>query len=54
MRTKCDHERHECIGYAGEQAYACVVHATKGQYLLCKELSLLDEFGRILMSFKWT
>lgn len=51
ISTKRDYECYECVGSAGEQAYACVVHATKRQYRWFRELSLLDEFGRILMSF---
>lgn len=51
ISTKEDNESYECVGPAGGQAYACIVHSTKRDYLWITELSLLDEFGRILMSF---
>lgn len=51
INTKNDFERYECVGSAGDQAYACIVHSIKrGKYWIT-ELSLVDEFGRILISF---
>lgn len=51
ISTKEDNESYECVGPAGRQAYACIVHSTTRGYLWYTKLSLLDEFGRILMSF---
>lgn len=51
INTKNDYERYECVGSAGDQAYACIVHSIKrGKYWIT-ELSLVDEFGRIMISF---
>lgn len=51
ISTKEDNESYECVGPAGRQAYACIEHSTTRGYLWYTKLSLLDEFGRILMSF---
>lgn len=51
ISTKKPHERYSCVGHAGKQACACVVHEAENNNNWTVELSLLDQFGRMLMSF---
>lgn len=51
ITTKKPHERYSCVGYAGKQAYACVVHEAENNNNWTIGLSLLDQFGQILISF---
>lgn len=51
ISTKKPNERFSCVGCAGKQAYACVVHEIEENNYWTTKLSLLDQFGRILMSF---
>lgn len=51
ITTKKPHERYSCVGYTGKQAYACVVHEAENNNNWTIDLSLLDQFGQILMSF---
>lgn len=51
ISTKKPNERYSCVGYASKQAYACVVHEVEKNNYWTSKLSLLDHFGRILMSF---
>lgn len=43
-------EHYQGVGPAGEQAYACIVHDMNKDKSGFEKISLLDEFGRVLMS----
>lgn len=51
ISTKIPNESYCCVGNAGKQAYACVVHVVEKNSYWTTKLSLLDQYGRILMSF---
>lgn len=51
ISTKNPNESYCCVGYAGKQAYACIVHLVEKNNYWTTKLSLLDQFGRMLMSF---
>lgn len=52
MSTKLSYETFECVGPGGEQAYACVVHRLcLNNSCTYYKISLLDDFGSILMTF---
>lgn len=50
VKTDNVKERYHGVGSTGEQAYACTVHDMNVDKTGFEKMSLLDEFGRILMS----